>query len=173
MNSRLLGAFSTGEESSLVGIVGVDVTLVNARESKLYTREEAEVLLRNTVAALGPKQRREYKNASVSDIVQALLPQLNAVVILTNLAVSTTQRRLGVGKLLCQEVERLAKEEWEIDTLYLRVEGQNGVARGLYESRLGYQEAWVESEAVAIRANWELATFEERNCETLSLMKSL
>ena len=174
LNSCLLGAFAeTEEDDRLVGMVGVDVTLVDPSESILYTREDAETKLRNTVAALGPKQRREYKNASVCDIVQALLPNLNAVVVLTNLAVSTTQRRMGVGKLLCQEVERLTKEEWEMDALYLRVEAQNGAARGLYESTLGYQEAWVESDAVALRANWESGVFEERTCETLSLVKSL
>jgi len=174
LNSCLLGAFvETEEDGGLVGMVGVDVTLVDSSESILYTREDAETKLRNTVAALGPKQRREYKNASVCDIVQALLPNLNAVVVLTNLAVSTTQRRMGVGKLLCQEVERLTKEEWEMDTLYLRVEAQNGAARGLYESTLGYQEAWVESDAVALRADWESGVFEERTCETLSLVKSL
>lgn len=174
LNSCLLGAFvETEEDNGLVGMVGVDVTLVDPSESILYTREDAETKLRNTVAALGPKQRREYKNASVCDIVQALLPNLNAVVVLTNLAVSTTQRRMGVGKLLCQEVERLTKEEWEMDALYLRVEAQNGAARGLYESTLGYQEAWVESDAVALRANWESGVFEERTCETLSLVKSL
>ena len=170
LSSCLLGAF---EDSELVGMVGVDVTLVEEGQSILYTREVAETKLKNAIASLGPKQRREYKDASVMDIVQALLPNCKAVVVLSNLAVGMNHRRKGVGKLLCQEVERLADQEWDMNELYLRVESQNDAARKLYESVLGYREAWTEAEAVALRGNWDTGNFEERNCETLSLVKSL
>ena len=57
--------------------------------------------------------------------------------LLSNLAVSRDYRRRGIGKRLCRDAERAAKE-WGFDEVYLKVEKGNRKAFNLYRG-LGYR----------------------------------
>ena len=71
---------------------------------------------------LGPKQRRELKNASPSEIVTQLLPgNLDVIPVLSNLAVSSASRGEGIGQALCAEIEAVVKG-WGYDEILLLVE---------------------------------------------------
>lgn len=173
LNSRLLSASCTENgTASLVGICGVDVLLIDSSKKVQYTRTDAETTLKQAVGSLGPKERREFKNSSPSEIVDALLPSLEVVAILSNLAVDPSRRRMGIGKKLCEAVEEIVKEEWKLSKIYLRVEGENEAARRLYESSLGFKSAWIE-DGITLRADLEDGVFEEKTCEMVSLIKEL
>ncbi|NPA85344.1 MAG: ribosomal protein S18-alanine N-acetyltransferase [Crenarchaeota archaeon] len=57
---------------------------------------------------------------------------------LLNLAVHPDYRRMGIGKLLLQSLEKLAKRKG-LKEIYLEVEEDNEVAKSLYK-KLGYVE---------------------------------
>lgn len=172
LKSCLLSA-QNNDDNLLVGIVGIDVTLIDVKNQIQFTRNEAEQTLTKAVSSLGPKQRREYKNSSVREIVDALLPNLQVAVVLSNLAVDPNQRKKGIGLQLCNFVEKVVKEEMDVDQIYLRVESDNVAARKLYEGKLGYETAWVEDDAVALRANLDSGEFYEVAKTTVSLCKKL
>jgi ribosomal protein S18 acetylase RimI-like enzyme len=172
LESCLLKA--TNEDTDeLVGIVGLDMTLIDTSNQIQYTRKDAEKTLTNAVASLGFKERKEYKNSSVPEIVNDLLPNLIVAAVLSNLAVDPNVRKQGVGMQLCEYVENVVKGEWGVEQIYLRVESENEPARKLYEQKLGYECAWVEEGAMALRANVENGQFDESEKETLSLFKKL
>jgi ribosomal protein S18 acetylase RimI-like enzyme len=154
-------------------MVALDVTLISAEQMLMRNRGESESILKDAINALGPKQRRQYKGSSIQNIVESLLPPQKAVVVLSNLAVNPSFRRNGVALRLCNEVERIAKEDWGFDELYLRVESSNVAARALYETQLSYRLAWVEKNAVALRADLKSGNFVECASDTLILVKSL
>lgn len=173
-DSRLLLAVEPSDSNPcLIGMVGVDVTLFCKDQMVLHKRSESENLLNGALAALGPKQRRQYKGSSIQTIVQDLLPMHQPTVVLSNLAVSPNYRRQGIAFRLCKEVERVVKEEWSFDTLHLRVESSNDAARALYEKYLNYQLEWVERDAVALRVDLSTGNFVECTSDTLTLVKSL
>ena len=139
----------------------------------LLEPEQSEAMGINAVASLGPKQRREYKNAPLSKIAEECLPaDTKSVVVLSNLAVSPDARRRGVAKALCNEVEALA-EDWGYNQLHLLVEEGNTVGRALYEGKLGYEiVAKVEAET-ALRPDIETGEFKEVQVDSLVMAKSL
>ena len=171
-DSRLVIA-TPRDDSTIVGMVALDVTLISAEQMLMRNRGESESILKDAINALGPKQRRQYKGSSIQNIVESLLPPQKAVVVLSNLAVNPSFRRNGVALRLCNEVERIAKEDWGFDELYLRVESSNVAARALYETQLSYRLAWVEKNAVALRADLKSGNFVECASDTLILVKSL
>ena len=185
LKSCLLSAYEIDDDGAeeLVGIIGMDMTLIDVMDQIQYTRNEAEKTLTNAVASLGPKQRREYKDSSVTEIVTELLPpNVKAAVVISNLAVDPTQRKKGIGMQLCNHVEEIMtmvddennKNDWgDIKQIYLRVESDNDAARYLYEQKLGYECAWVDEEAVALRADFEAGEFIEIEKPTMSLLKNL
>ena len=133
-------------------------------------------MLKNAVASLKPSERRTYKNSSVSEITKELLPpEIDAVVYLSNLVVSTQCRNMGLGVKLCKEAEHVAKEEWEYDNIYLRVEASNVPARRIYEGddKLGYTQIFSDEDAKALRVDLETGSFAEIESETLILSKTL
>ena len=177
-NSGLLVATANatpdGSNSAIVGLVAVDVALIDTENNKLHNRETSENMLKDAMSSLGPKQRWQYKNSSVQEIVSDLLPSHTSVgVVLSNLAVNPSFRRNGVALDLCKEVERIAKEEWGFDKLCLRVESSNAAARALYEKKLKYHLIWTEKDAIALRADLQSGNFVECASDTLTLVKAL
>lgn len=137
---------------------------------------DAESLLKNTVAALPPKQRREYKNASARDITSQLLfkDTQRLVCCLSNLAVAPSARRRGVGMQLCTNVQETVADILGYDDLHLLVEATNDAARRLYEMKLGYKKQYTLSNDVkALRVDLESGSFVETEQETLVLVKHL
>lgn len=156
-----------------LGLVGVETVLLDRDTGGLLAAERSEAMLKNAVASLGPKQRRQYKDSTASELVETLLPEnLDLIVVLSNLSVSPRARRRGVAASLCREVERIAKEDWAFDEICLQVEKGNVAARGLYEGKLGYETAASKS-AVGLRVDVKKGTFEEVPTETLLLTKKL
>lgn len=173
-DSRLLLAVEQSDSNPcLIGMVGADVTLFCKDQMVLHKRSDSENLLNGALAALGPKQRRQYKGSSIQTIVQDLLPMHQPTVVLSNLAVSPNHRRQGIAFKLCKEVERVVKDEWSFDKLHLRVESSNDAARALYEKYLNYRLDWVERDAVALRVDLATGNFVECTSDTLTLVKSL
>lgn len=66
--------------------------------------------------------------------------------LMSNLAVSREYRRKGIGELLVQEAERVARLEWGFNDCYLYVEERNKAAVKLYQ-KMGYRKMWVDKDA--------------------------
>lgn len=165
-NGKLLSA------EDMLGLVTIEVRLLNAHD--ILSSDESERMLTQAVASLGPKQRREYKDASVLDIARELLPpEITAVCSLSNLCVSSVARRRGIAAKLCREAERLAKEELCFDEIHLRVEAKNESARKLYEDKLGYQRKYEAESARALRVDAQRGVFVEVASDILVMNKKL
>jgi GNAT superfamily N-acetyltransferase len=135
--------------------------------------EESETLIRNSIASLGPKDRRMYKDASTIDIATKLLPpSTKAVCVFSNLAVSTKFRRQGIAIQLCHAAEKVAKK-WGYDHLHLKVEAENIAAANLYQDKLGYSLEQHLPTDPAIRLDLLAALFVDTEVETLILSKNL
>lgn len=156
----------------ILGLVGLEVSLLNKDIGDTLSTTKSDNLLKNAVASLGPKDRRLYKSASVQQIATELLPpELEAVAVLSNLVVSPTARRRGIAQMLCAQVERVANDEWGYPTLYLRVEQDNAAARTLYETKLGFSEKYVLPGAMGVRI--QDGSFSMIQADTLVLCKNL
>ena len=165
-NTRTLSA------DDILGLVTIEVRLLNSND--LLSADESEFRLTQAVSSLGPKQRREYKDASVLDIARELLPpEITAVCSLSNLCTSPKARRRGVAAKLCSEAERLAKEELCFDEIFLRVESENEAAKKLYEDKLGYQRKFEAGRAVALRVDAERGGFVEIESDIVVYSKKL
>mmetsp|Transcript_7452 Transcript_7452/g.9683 ORF Transcript_7452/g.9683 Transcript_7452/m.9683 type:complete len:293 (+) Transcript_7452:118-996(+) len=172
MCDSLLLEAKDSETGSLLGVVGLEVTLLG--NGDIISAETAEIMLKNAVASLGPKQRREYKNASVQQIATELLPpDVSAVCCLSNLAVSPAARRRGVALELCQQLECIV-QQIGFEHLTLKVEKDNEAARRLYEEKLSYvQQHDQVSGGMALRANPTTGDFEEIAVDSIILTKPL
>jgi ribosomal protein S18 acetylase RimI-like enzyme len=173
MGRRLAKASVVGaldkDTKELVGVATLKETLLMNIE--VLESEKAEAIAKTAVAQLGPKQRREYKNAPISQIAQELLsPDTKAICVLSNLAVSPTARRRGIGRILCEEIEALAGD-WGYDEVHLLVESDNIAARTLYESKLRYIKIGMNEGAPALRVDIETGAFQEIKADTLVLAK--
>jgi len=156
----------------ILGMVALEVSLLDMNVGDTISSNKSEDWIKSSVASLGPKQRRLYKNAKVSKICKELMPShLEAVAVLSNLVVSPTARRMGIAQKLVDETQRVAKEEWKYDTLWLRVEAENEAARTLYEDKLGFTQKYVLPNAAGLRVGGD--TFEKISTETLVLSKSM
>ena len=177
MGKRLLPAGLLGavENGDLVGLVSMEVTLLDKNRGDLLDTTTSEQKLKSAVASLGPKDRRAYKDSSAQEIARKLLAeeQCEAVCCLSNLSIAKSARRKGIAAQLCQKVEQIAKEEWSFDQVYLRVEAQNTPAIALYENKLGYQKQFTVENAVALRLDVGAGSFVETQQDTLILSKSL
>jgi len=169
-NACVVGALDE-ETKELVGVATLKETLMinnNAVES-----EQAEAIAKNAVAGLGPKQRREYKNAPISKIAEELLsPDTKAVCVLSNLAVGKKARRKGVARALCDEIEALA-DDWGFGEVHLLVESGNKAARTLYEDKLNYQLVATNVAAPALRVDFETGDFVQVQHDTLVMAKQI
>jgi ribosomal protein S18 acetylase RimI-like enzyme len=171
MDATLLQAVDS-TTNQILGLVGMEVSLLDKGIGDTLSITKSDEMLKNAVASLGPKQRRQYKSASVIDIATELLPPpLEAVVVLSNLVVSPTARRRGIAQTLCRQVEHIASAEWGYTMLYLRVERDNAVARTLYESKLGFTEKYELLGASGVRV--KDGGFAVIDADTLVLCKEL
>ena len=178
MGKRVLNSclvFATHGDGIPLGMLGMQVLLLDSTEGNILTAEQSEAVLTNAVASLGPKQRRQYKDASAQQIAEELLPpSLEAICFFSNLAVSPNARRQGIAFQLCQEVERIAKQgEWNFDSVYLKVEIDNEAAVRLYEDKLDYVCAYTIEADPAIRLDTAAGEFIGTTEATLLLKKAL
>jgi hypothetical protein len=175
MGKRLLNCAVVGaldhESREMLGVVTVKVSILEKED--VLESERAEALLKNAVASLGPKERRQYKDAPPSIIAKELLsPDTTTVCILSNLAVSPNARRRGIAKILCAEVEALAKD-WGYEEMVLLVESANTPARELYQGKLGYNLKFTKEAEPALRVDPNAGEFIETEEETMVLSKKL
>ena len=171
--SNLLLALETNS-NELLGAVCIDVCLLDKTYEQIIQVDKSENLLRNAVASLGPKQRRQYKDSTVERIVEDLLPaEIQPVCCLSNLVVSPNARRRGVAKRLCDEAERVARFEWGYREIFLKVEADNVAARNLYLKNIGYSIMYVNPEEPSLRVNAAIESFVEVKSDTLILSKAI
>lgn len=162
---------SDSSDTSIAGLLCMHELIWD--NDNILPDDESEAMLRNAVAAIGPKDRRLYKDATAIDIATKLLPQSNkAVCVFSNLAVSPAFRRQGVGAQICRVAEDVAKE-WGYDYLHLKVEAENIAAAQLYQNNLGYMLEQNLPADPAIRLNLRAASFVETTVETLILSKKV
>ena len=164
-------------DGAISGVCGLELALVD-RDSEMITHSTGgEQMIKGTLGALGPKQRRLFKDFSVQDLVKLIDPDLTVAPLLSNLAVDTTARRSGVGAALCGAAEALCAE-WGFGSgdslLWLEVEEANAPARGLYEKKLGYKSQWACCDAaLRIEAGDPNGAFRQVEVQTLALAKKL
>lgn len=176
MGKRMLNSCvvcATDGDGSPLGMACLQVLVLDAAKGNTLNAEQSEDVLKNAVATLGPKQRRQYKDASVQQIAEELLPaSQEAVCCFSNLAVAPGARRQGIAFQLCQELESIAKD-WNFDSIHLKVESDNEAAVNLYENRLGYVSEFVVENDPAIRLDTSAGEFIETQARTLLLKKAL
>jgi GNAT superfamily N-acetyltransferase len=142
-------------------------------EGNILPDEESETMLRNAIALLSPKDRRQWKDASAQDISSELLPpSTRAVCVFSNLAVSSVYRRQGIAMDLCRAAEEVANE-WGYSYLHLKVEAGNNAAGKLYREKLGYSLERRLALETAIRLDLASAAFVDTEVETLVLSKMI
>lgn len=169
-NACVVGALDE-ETKELIGLATLKETLMINND--VVEAEKAEAIAQNAVASLGPKQRREYKNAPIAKLAEELLsPDTKAVCVLSNLAVGKKARRKGVARALCDEIEALA-DDWGFGEVHLLVESENKVARTLYENRLDYKLVATNVAAPALRVDFETGEFVQVQQDTLVMAKQL
>eukprot|EP00568_Trieres_chinensis_P009348 CAMPEP_0183294606 /NCGR_PEP_ID=MMETSP0160_2-20130417/2879_1 /TAXON_ID=2839 ORGANISM="Odontella Sinensis, Strain Grunow 1884" /NCGR_SAMPLE_ID=MMETSP0160_2 /ASSEMBLY_ACC=CAM_ASM_000250 /LENGTH=290 /DNA_ID=CAMNT_0025455957 /DNA_START=35 /DNA_END=907 /DNA_ORIENTATION=+ len=177
MGKRLLEScllIASNENGDMAGLVGIEARLLDVSTEEILTAEASESKLKGAIASLGPKQRRQYKDSPAAELVAELLPpDLKLACVLSNLCVSPSTRRSGLGSKLCQAAEEVAKGDWGFDDMYLRVEADNTAARALYEERLGYERKFCDDEAKGLRVDLEAGDFTEIGAKTFTLVKSL
>lgn len=173
LDALMLAAVEEGDEDNIQGMVTIEVRLMD-RQEDILSAAASEHKLTQAVASLGPKQRREFKDASVIDIANQLLsPDITAVCSLSNLCVSPSARRKGIAAKLCNEAERVAKEELGFDEIYLRVEAENEAAKRLYEEKLGYENVFEVGAATALRVDSDSGAFVEVESDIVVLKKKI
>eukprot|EP00536_Pseudo-nitzschia_multiseries_P010515 jgi/Psemu1/307360/fgenesh1_kg.323_\ len=169
-NACVIGALDENTKE-LIGVATLKETLMINNE--ILEPEKSEAIAKNAVAALGPKQRREYKSASIAKIAEELLsPETKAVCVLSNLAVGKNARRRGVARVLCNEVDALA-DDWKFKEVHLLVESENNAARTLYEKKLGYELVYTNVAAPALRVDFDTGAFLQVKQDTLVMAKQL
>lgn len=170
LDALMIAALDEGDD--LAGMVTLEVVVMDTQTKELMSASTSEFRITQSVASLGPKQRREFKNAHVIDIANELLPPTQtAVVTLSNLCVSPTSRRKGIAAQLCGEAERITRESLGYSALHLRVESSNEAAKRLYE-KLGYDVVF-ESVAPVLRVDANAGGFIEIDSETTIMKKEL
>ncbi|KAG8470796.1 hypothetical protein KFE25_009217 [Diacronema lutheri] len=136
----------------IVGCAGVEMTVVDAAAGRFWDRPQAEALFSERFAAMGGRERSQYRKANLDELAAAFLQGTGAVrPVLSNLAVRRESRGTGLGERLvrgCEELVRTA-DGWAGDDLWLLVDEQNAPAVALY-MRLGFEEVW-RSEEMATR----------------------
>ena len=180
MGQRLLEAgilLAKGSSNEILGMICLTETLLEQNDVddvNVWQASDAERLLKDTVASLGPAQRRQYKGAGAQELAnELLLPSQTSICCLSNLAVSPSARRSGVARQLCEACEQVARDSWGYHELHLLVESSNTAARQLYEGKLGYEQRNTLQSATALRVSIESGGFVETQAETMVLVKKL
>lgn len=172
LKGQILSVVDTSNESrECLGLATMKETIL--MNDSIVESEQAETLLKDTVANLRPKERREYKNASIQKLTSELLPEgSKAIVLFSNLAVAGEARGRGIARYICEEAEALAKE-WEYSEIWLVVESENVAAKKLYEDKLGYKIIFEKEGADALRVDTETGEFIEKKVNNLILSKAI
>jgi ribosomal protein S18 acetylase RimI-like enzyme len=177
MGNRILPSLllqAVDDNGDTVGLVGLEVSLLDRSKPNILSPKVAEEMLKSAVASLGPKQRRQYKDSPASQLAQELLSNVQAVCSLCNLAISPTARRRGIAMELCKFAETVVQEELDgYDSIFLNVESDNDAARRLYEEKLGYKHEYTIDSATALRADPKAGSFIETQKGALILSKVL
>jgi ribosomal protein S18 acetylase RimI-like enzyme len=172
LNSCLITSIDE-DTNAIMGVVCVEVRMLDTSAKEILTAQKSELNLKNALASLGPKQRRQFKDSTVSELTMELLPsEVSAVCVLSNLSVSSKARRTGLGAELCCEVERIFKDVWGFDHLFLKVEADNVAAKGLYE-KMGFRTDFKIDDASALRLDTNTGSFVECTADTLVMTKNL
>jgi ribosomal protein S18 acetylase RimI-like enzyme len=172
LNSCLITSIDE-DTNDIMGVVCVEVRMLDTSAKEILTAQKSELNLKNALASLGPKQRRQYKDSTVSELTTELLPpEVSCVCVLSNLSVSSKARGTGLGAELCGEVERIVKDVWGYDQLFLKVEAGNVAAKGLYE-KLGFRTEFKIDDASALRLDTNTGSFVECTADTLVMSKNL
>lgn len=171
LDGQILSALDA-ETKDMLGVATLKSTLLMGES--VMESERAESIAKNTVAALSPKLRREYKNASIQKIADELLAEQDtqAIALVSNLAVASSARGRGIAKYICGEVEDLAKS-WGFSDIWLIVESENTAARSLYEGKLGYKVAFEIENDGALRADPATGEFVEVQVDSVVMKKSI
>ena len=170
LDALVLAAVEGDDTNDIMGLTTLEVRLLE-NQKDILSAEQSEFKLTQAVASLGPKQRREYKDASVFDIANQLLsPDITAILSLSNLCVADKHRRKGVAAALCKEAERVAKQELGFDEMYLRVEIENDAAKRLYGDKLGYESVF-EAPATVLRVDGKRGGFVELENADIAVLK--
>lgn len=171
LDAVILQAVHDTTSDMMLGLVTVEVRLLDSISKAILNADRSELMLTNAISSLGPKQRREYKDASVMDVANSLLPpEISAVCSLSNLCVSPNARRRGVAARLCYEAELLAKE-LGFDEMHLCVESENAAAKALY-IKLGYGIKF-ETKAKSLRVDGDAGKFNEVDAEIVIMAKKI
>lgn len=172
LDAIILSAADDATTDEFLGIVTIEVRLLDSISKTILNAERSELMLTNAISSLGPKQRREYKDSSVIDIANALLPpEIRAVCSLSNLCVSPKARRKGVAAKLCNEAESFAKE-LGFDEMYLCVESNNIAANNLYTEKLGYGVKF-ETRSKSLRVDGDVGAFVEVDSDIVVMNKKI
>lgn len=156
----------------IMGLVGMQELVLDKRSKNILISDESENILKNAVANLGPKQRRQYQKSSAKEIASELLSlDYDAVLCFSNLCVSPDARRKGIAIMLCAELELVGKK-WGYESIFLKVESDNTPAKDLYE-KLGFVEEYVVESDQAMRLDTVKEEFIEIKTSTSILQKSL
>jgi ribosomal protein S18 acetylase RimI-like enzyme len=149
--SALLLAHSGGQ---ILGCAGVEMTIVDAPGNQILDRPQAEALFADRFAAMGGRERNQYRKASLEELAAVFLDQGQETIrpVLSNLAVRRESRGTGLGTRLIEGCEGIARSagSWSGDDLWLLVEERNVPAVKRY-SKLGYLTMW-KREELATRA---------------------
>lgn len=140
LSSLLLKAVDPETDDPL-GIVGIEVRICDKSTNVIHSLQKSEEIIRQATKHITEQERKrllEHPNCVPRAVDKFLQPDMRAVCVLSNLAVSPRARRKGLGKKLCLEVEKVAQSYCGCDIVYLEVEENNFVARKLYEEKLGY-----------------------------------
>jgi ribosomal protein S18 acetylase RimI-like enzyme len=161
-------------DNQIAGIVGVEVALFDVKEENLLNYSQAEKILKDAISSLGPKERRQFKDTSIEELVlevPSLVGNFEAVAVLANLCVSPSSRGTGLGLKLCTQVEEVVAE-WGLKQIMLKVEEGNEPAKKLYE-KIGYLEKCIVEDSTTLRPDLENNSFKEMPCTILTLSKGI
>jgi ribosomal protein S18 acetylase RimI-like enzyme len=174
LHSFLLKAVGTDAED-ILGVVGIEVRICDNASNVIHSLQKSEDIIRQATKSIGEHERKqllEHPNCVPKAVDTLLHPDLKAVCVLSNLAVSPRARRKGLGKKLCLEVEKVAQSYCGCDFIYLEVEENNFVARKLYEEKLGYSSLCVGN-APAKRVDLRSGSFVDVIAPTIVMAKNI
>jgi ribosomal protein S18 acetylase RimI-like enzyme len=174
LHSLLLKAVGS-ETDDVLGIVGIEVRICDYESNIIHSLQKSEDIIRQATKSISEYERKrllEHPNCVPKAVDTLLHPDLKAVCVLSNLAVSPQARRKGLGKKLCLEVEKVAQSYCGCDVIYLEVEENNFVARKLYEEKLGYSSLCLGN-APAQRVDLTSGSFVDVIAPTIVMAKSI
>jgi len=147
-DSQLISARDkkTGE---LVGIVGVEVAVLDMMEGKVFERRDADNMVKDEIGRMSVRERAPFRQMTITETMAKLFPEYTVSALLANLVIAPSTRGKGLGRVLCAKCEEKARE-WGMPGIVLQVEEANAAGRPLYQ-KLGYQDIHVNPDGQAQR----------------------